>query len=245
MKEMSFTEHLEELRVRVIRVVFILAAAFIICYSYGETISEWLLHPLRDALGNQGKVVYLGLLDKVLSQFQIAFWSSVIFSSPLWFREVWFFIKPALYESEKKVVGPFLFAGFILFVLGISFGYFIVFPFTYQTIMSFGVVNVEATISLKEYLLLTSKVLVFLGFLFQLPNVMVILGFMELVTKQSLREKRNYVYVGFAVASAVLTPPDVITMMALWIPLVSLYEIGIWAVAAIVHPYLKRKYLPT
>jgi sec-independent protein translocase protein TatC len=110
--------------------------------------------------------------------------------------------------------------------------------------MSFGVSNIEATISLKEYLLLTSKVLVFLGFLFQMPNVMLILGFMELVTKQSLKAKRNYVYVAFAVASAILTPPDVITMMALWVPLVALYEIGIWAVALIVHPYLKKKYLP-
>lgn len=241
---MSFTEHLEELRTRMIRVVFILGSAFILCYAFGDEISEWLLMPLRDALGKSGKVVYLGLLDKVLSQFQVAFWSSVIFSSPLWFREMWLFIKPALYESEEKVIRPFILAGFIFFILGICFGYFIVFPFTYETIMSFGVSNIEATISLKEYLLLTSKVLVFLGFLFQMPNVMLILGFMELVTKQSLKAKRNYVYVAFAVASAILTPPDVITMMALWVPLVALYEIGIWAVALIVHPYLKKKYLP-
>ena len=72
---------------------------------------------------------------------------------------------------------------------------------------------------------------------------MVILGFMELVTKYSLRKYRSYVYLGFAVVSAMITPPDVLTMMALWLPLVALYELGIWAVSLIVHPYLARKYM--
>jgi sec-independent protein translocase protein TatC len=244
MKEMSFTEHLEELRTRMIHVVIILGVAFIVCYGLGDVISDALLAPLRAALGKTGKVVYLGLLDKVLSQFQVAFWSSVILSSPLWFREVWLFLRPALYAKEQKVIMPFMLAGFFFFVAGISFGYFIVFPFTFETLMGFGVQNIDATISLKEYLLLTSKVLVFLGLLFQLPNVMLILGFMEIVTKQYLKSIRNYVYVGFAIVSAIMTPPDVITMMALWLPLAALYELGIWAVALIVHPYLKKKYLP-
>ena len=109
-----------------IRIVLILSVTFMLCYAFGDQISEWLLMPLRGALGKSGKVVYLGLLDKVLSQFQVAFWSCVIFSSPLWFRELWLFIKPALYESEKNVIRPFIIAGFVFFVLGISFGYFIV-----------------------------------------------------------------------------------------------------------------------
>lgn len=244
MKEMSFTDHLEELRVRVIRIVFILFGAFILCYGMGDQIAEILLAPLRDSLGTSGKIVFLGLLDKVLAQFQVAFWSSVIFSSPLWFYQVWKFVKPALYQKEVKVIRPFLLLGFVLFVLGVSFGYFLVFPFTFSTIMGFGVQNIEATLSLRDYLILASKVLVFLGFLFQLPNVLLILGFMEIVTKQSLAKMRRYVYVGFAVLSAILTPPDVITMMALWVPLAALYEIGILLVAMIVHPYLKKKYLP-
>jgi sec-independent protein translocase protein TatC len=132
--------------------------------------------------------------------------------------------------------------GFLLFWLGVSFGYFIVFPYTFETIMNFGLANIEATLSYRDYLILAVKVLVFLGVMFQLPNVMLILGFMDLVTKQSLRSYRRYVYVVFAIVSAMLTPPDVITMMALWLPLAALYEVGILAVAMIVHPYLKRKY---
>jgi sec-independent protein translocase protein TatC len=241
-KEMSFTEHLEELRYRIIRILIIIAVSFFICYGFGEFIQEILLSPLRSAVGANGKIVYLGLLDKVLAQFQVAFWSSIILSSPLWFYQLWSFLKPALYEHEIKVIRPFIVASFCLFLTGIAFGYFLVFPFTFETIMGFGVEQVEASLSLKDYLILASKVLVFLGVLFQLPNLMVILGLMELVTKYSLASHRRYVYLAFGVVSAILTPPDVITMMALWLPLAVLFELGIIAVGLIVHPHLKKKY---
>jgi len=244
LKEMSLTEHLEELRTTVIRVVIVILGSFVLAYSFGEYIAEALLTPLRNALENDpsGKVVYLGLLDKVLSQLQVAFWSSIIISSPLWFYEVWRFVKPGLYDHEIKAVRPFICVGFVLFLLGVAFGYFLVFPLTFDILLSFGVKNVEATISLKEYLVLSSKVLVLLGLLFQLPNAMLILGFMGIVTKQSLRNMRGYIYVGLAVASAVLTPPDPMTMMALWFPMVLLFELGLLAVAGIVHPYLARQH---
>ncbi|MCT4641414.1 MAG: twin-arginine translocase subunit TatC [Bacteriovoracaceae bacterium] len=238
---MELTDHLHELRKRVINIVIILIISFFVCYGFGEKLQDILLAPLRSALGVEGKVVFLGLLDKVLTQFQLAFWSAVIFSSPLWFHQLWLFIKPGLYESEVKVVRPFIMIGFLLFCLGISFGYFLVFPFTFETIMTFGVKNIEATISLKEYIVLSSKVLVFLGILFQMPNVMLIMGFMGVVDKELLSTSRRYVVAAFAVLAAVLTPPDIITMMALWVPLVLLYEIGLWAVALIVMPYKKRK----
>ena len=108
--------------------------------------------------------------------------------------------------------------------------------------MNFGVQNISATISLKEYIVLAAKVLVFLGIIFQLPNLMLILGFMGIITKYSLKGMRQYVYVAFAMISAFLTPPDVITMMGLWVPLVCLFEVGVIAVAVIVHPYLARQH---
>lgn len=240
MKDMSLTDHLTELRSRLIRVAIILIVSFMVCYGFGEKFQEVLLAPLRLTLGVEGKVVFLGLLDKVLAQFQLAFWSSIIVSSPLWFREAWLFIRPGLYDREAKIIRPFVFVGFFLFVAGICFGYFIVFPNTFGIIMEFGVGNVEATISLRDYIVLSLKVLVFLGILFQLPNIMLILGFMGLVDRKLLSNYRRYVIASFAVLSAVLTPPDVITQMALLIPLVLLYEIGLWSVALIVEPFKKK-----
>jgi sec-independent protein translocase protein TatC len=246
-KEMSLTEHLEELRTTVIRVVVIVLISFIVSYTFGDRISEFLLSPLREALkGDEfGRVVYLGLLDKVFSQLQVAFWCSLIISAPLWFYELWRFIRPGLYDHEVKAVRPFLLVGLALFIAGVCFGYYIVFPLTFQVLMGFGVQNVEATISLKDYLVLASKVLVFLGILFQFPNALLILGFMGIVTKQSLRKMRRYVYVGLSVIAAMLTPPDPMTLLALWVPMVVLFEIGVLAVAAIVHPYLARQHLGT
>ncbi len=243
MKELTFMEHLEELRTRLIRVVVILVVSFTLCYSFASQISEFLLLPLREAIGTQGKVVFTGLLDKVLAELQISFWSCVFLASPFWFREVWLFIKPGLYEGEVKAIRPFIIVGFLLFLSGVAFGYYVVFPFTFKTIMSYGVQNVEAMLSLQDYLLLASKILVFLGILFQLPNVMLILGFMGLVTKYSLRSWRRYMAVAFAVAAAILTPPDVLSMMCVWVPMMVLYEIGIIAVALVVHPYLKKKHM--
>ncbi|PIR28611.1 MAG: twin-arginine translocase subunit TatC [Bdellovibrionales bacterium CG11_big_fil_rev_8_21_14_0_20_38_13] len=244
MKEMSVQEHLEELRKTALRVFVILILAFFVSYHFGDLLSEILLSPLREVLIDQklGQIVYLGIFDKILSQLQVAFWSSVLISSPFWFIEIWRFVRPGLYENEAKVIKPFLLLGFLLFATGVAFGYFLVFPLTFKVLMQFGVQDVAATISLKEYLVTTSKILVLLGLVFQLPNLLLILGFMGLVTKYSLREKRRYIYVAFAVLSALLTPPDPYTMISLWIPLVCLFELGVWAVAIIVHPWLERRH---
>lgn len=244
MKEMSFMEHLEELRTRLIRTLIILVVSFSFCYYYAAAISEFLLIPLREAIGVEGKVVFTGLFDKVVAEIQIALWSSIFFASPLWFRELWLFIKPGLYDKEINAIRPFIFVGFLLFICGVAFGYYVVFPFTFKTVVSMGVQNVEAMLNVQDYLLLASKLLVGMGLLFQLPNVMLILGFMGLVTKYSLRSMRRYMAVGFAVAAAILTPStDVMSMMIVWVPMMVLYEIGILGVAWIVHPYLHKKHM--
>lgn len=241
---MALVDHLSELRKRLIYSVGIIFVSFFVCYHFGEQIQNLLLSPLRTALNSDGKIVFSGLLDKVLAQFQLSFWCAIILSSPLWFHQVWLFIKPGLYPKEIKIIRPFIFLGFILFLLGVSFGYFIVFPFTFGTLLSFGVGGVEAYMNMKDYLILASKILVFLGFVFQLPNVLLVLGFMGLLDSKLLRDYSRYVIVGFAVLSAILTPPDPITMMALWVPLVSLYGFGVLLVYLLVDPFQKKSELP-
>lgn len=240
---MSFVEHLEELRSSIIKILFILIAGFFVAYGLGEQISEILLNPLRKVLLlNHGTIVYLGLFDKVLSEFQLALWADIILTSPLWFYQIWKFIKPGLHPHEVKAVKPFLILGFILFCIGVCFGYLVLFPFFFKLLIEYGVKDVTATIALKEYLITAVKVLFFLGMIFQVPNIILILGMMGIVTKQSLRSLRRYIYVILAVAAAIFSPPDVFSMMAIWVPLCILYEVGIIAVALVVHPYLAKRH---
>jgi sec-independent protein translocase protein TatC len=202
------------------------------------------LAPLRVVLSsNKGSIVYLGLFDQVVSQLQLSGWADVILTSPLWFYQIWKFIKPGLYSHEVKAVKPFLILGFIMFCGGVTFGYYVFFPFLFNLLIGYyGISDVTATISLKEYIITAVQFLFFLGIIFQVPNVLLILGLMGIVTKQSLRSLRRYVYVGLSVFAAVFSPPDILSMLLVWIPLILLYELGILAVAWIVHPYLAKRH---
>src|SRR5688572_3085419 len=116
MKEMTFMDHLEELRTRLMRILIILIVSFGVCYHFSSEISEFLLVPLRAAIGTEGKVIFTGLFDKVMAEFQISFWACVFFASPFWFREAWLFIKPGLYDKEINAIRPFIVVGFLLFL---------------------------------------------------------------------------------------------------------------------------------
>ncbi len=242
---MTFVEHLTELRDRLKWVFAYVIIAFFASYHFGDEIASILLRPLRETLGDDGKIVVLNILDNLLAKFQLSLWSALLIASPLWFWEFWKFIKPGLYEKEIKIVRPFIIIGFTFFVLGVCFGYFLVFPFTFEVLMQFGISDLQATISYKDYLILSVKVLIFLGLMFQLPNLMLILGFMGIVTKPLLSRIRPYVIVCFAVLSAVLTPPDPFTLMCMLIPLTLLFEIGNFLIGLIVHPYQKKQHIPS
>lgn len=241
-KEMTLIEHLEELRSSLIRILLILLVGFAVLYNYSDELSSMLLASLKAALDGKGQIVYLSVFDKVIVQLQVTFWATIIFTSPLWFWQLWKFISPALYESEIRIIRPFVISGFVLFCFGVLFAFEVVFPFTLDVLVHYGTQDVVANINFQEYILLTIKGLVLFGLLFQVPNLMVILGFLEIVTKQSLSAWRSYIYVIFAVVAGAITPPDVVSQIVLLLPLMFLYEVGILAVALIVHPYLHKKY---
>jgi sec-independent protein translocase protein TatC len=243
LKEMTLVEHLEDLRKMVIRILMILVVSFFVCYAVSDYIVDYLLAPLGPALeAKKGQIIYLSIFDKILAIFQVSFFCSVILSSPFWFVEVWRFIRPGLYDKEARLIKPFIIAGFVLFWCGVLFGYYIAFPITFKLLLEMGTDKAQASISLLGHLATSCKILVLLGFMFQLPNVLVILGFMGLVTKYSLRKIRGYVYLGLCIFSALVTPPDVLTLFGVWVPLIILYELGIIAVGFIVHPKLKDLY---
>ena len=230
MQERSLTEHLEELRTRILRIVIIVVVGLMATFSYGDFFIEILLDPLRSFFlaESNGKIIYTGILDKILSQFQVSLWLSFVLTSPLWFYQIWKFIAPALYKNEVKVVRPFVMIGFVLFCVGVLFGHSVVLPVIIKTFAEFGVTKVDANINLKDYLILTSKLMLLAGVVFQIPNVILILRLLDIVDTKFLSINRRYVYVGFTVASAMITPPDVFTMVMLLAPLILLYELGIF-----------------
>jgi sec-independent protein translocase protein TatC len=238
-KEMSFWEHLEELRKIVMRIVWIFVIAFAFTCIYVDDITEILLRPLRMALiiNNSGTIVYHSIFEKAWVQVDVSLMWAIIISSPLWFYQIWKFIRPALHPHEVRAIRPFMILGWFLFLAGMAAGFFVM-PYAINFLAKLGVGGVTANINLRDYVTNISYILLFLGLIFQFPNVLMILGFMGIVTKYTLRSFRRYVYVGLSLFAAIFSPPDVISMLSIWIPLCFLYEIGVLAVTFIVHPYL-------
>lgn len=237
---MSFWEHIEELRKVIMRIVWILVISFAVTTYFVDDITEFLLRPIRLSLveTHSGVLVYHSIFEKAWVQVDVAIWWAIMFSSPFWFYQIWTFIKPGLHKHEIRAVKPFMIFGWLLFISGMAFGYYIAFPAVFSFLAKVGVGNIEANINLRDYVSTSSQILLFLGLIFQVPNILLILGFMGIVTKQSLRSLRRYIYVGLAVFAAIASPPDVISMLAVWIPCCALFEIGVLLVALVVHPYL-------
>lgn len=243
MKEMSFWEHIEELRKTLMRIALIVLVAFLITVTFVDQITEFLLIPLRETFrlsGAQGEIVFHSVFEKAMVQLDVSIFWAIFFSAPFWFYQVWKFIRPGLFENEIRAIRPFMIFGLVLFAAGVVCGYLSL-PYVFKFLMGIGVQGVVANINLREYISTVSKVLLLLGLIFQVPNVILILGFMGIVTKQFLRAIRRYVYVGLAVFAAIFSPPDVFSMTAVWIPLCLLYEVGVLLVAWVVHPWLYKQ----
>lgn len=243
MKEMSFWDHVEELRKTLMRIALIVVISLMITLSFVDQITELLLAPLRETFklsAAHGEIVYHSIFEKAMVQLDVSIFWAIFLSAPFWFYEIWKFIRPGLYSNEIKAVKPFMIFGLVLFILGVVCGYYAL-PYVFKFLMGVGVQGVTANINLREYVSTVSKVLLLLGAIFQVPNILLILGLMGIVTKQFLRTIRRYVYVGLAVFAAIFSPPDVFSMTAVWIPLCILYEVGVLLVAWVVHPWLYKQ----
>ena len=152
-------------------------------------------------------------------------------ASPYLLFEIWRFVSPALYPTERKFALPFIILGSVAFALGMVFAYGIVIPYGYKFLLEFGSSNDQAIITLKEYFGLTLKMLFALGLVFELPVVLILLGKLQVIDAALLIRFRRHAFLGVAVLAAVITPsPDAFTMMLVTGPLWLLYEFSIWGV---------------
>lgn len=228
----SLVEHLTELRIRVMRAIYGIVLGFGLCWAYSEQLMGLIRKPIEPFLGDAtgGGLVFLGVMDKFMAHLKISLLGALIITCPWWLYQVWKFISPGLYESEKKYATGFITFGSLMFISGVSFAYLLVFPAAFKFLLSFGGTIDRPMITLAEYLsFFTTTTLVF-GAAFELPLVITIMGMLGIVDEVMLRKNRRYAIVILAVVSAVLTPPDALSMFMLLVPLLILYEASIFLV---------------
>jgi sec-independent protein translocase protein TatC len=225
-KSQSLFEHLGELRFRLVRMVWILLIATGICYHFSEPVFDFIRAPIAPYLPDGG-LIYTGPLDKFMAHIKIAFVCGIIISCPLWLYQIWKFVAPGLYQNERKYSMSFIVAGSGLFVSGAAFAYYVVLPMAFHFLMNYGGTTDKAMISIEQYLGFFSQMCLMFGVSFELPLIISILGMMGLVSQKFLKEKRRYAVMTLAVASAIITPPDLMSMVMMLIPMLLLYEIGV------------------
>ena len=184
--------------------------------------------PLTDALPKSSYLIYTGLTQAFFTYMKIAFFASLILTSPFIMYQVWRFIAPALLPNEKKLVVPFVLSSTLLFLGGIAFGYFVVLPPAFAFFVSFNNEYLHAMISFSDYLSLFVRFLLGFGLSFQLPVIVFFLAKLRIVNDKMLRKQRKYAVLLIFVVAAVLTPsPDALSQILMAVPLIILYEVSI------------------
>ena len=222
-----FMGHLEELRKRLIACAIAIGAGFAISYFFAEELFQILIAPLKAVMPEGDRLIFTALPEMFFTYLKVAFISGIMLVAPYIFYQLWLFIAPGLYKTEKKYVIPFVIISTLLFVGGALFGYFVVFPFGFKFFISFTNEYVKALPSVKQYFGFAVKLLFAFGIVFELPVVIFFLTKMGVVTPALLRKNRKYAILMTFIVAAILTPPDVITQCMMAGPLIILYEIGI------------------
>lgn len=224
---MTFTEHLEELRKRLFRALIAALIGFLACYGFKEYLFDLLMTPLVEVLPPDSTMIFTSLPEAFFTYLKVAFVAGVFLASPYIFYQIWRFVGPGLYDTEKKFMIPIAFFSALFFICGALFGYFIVFPIGFNFFMGFATDMIQPMPSLREYLSFSIKLLFAFGLAFELPLFIFFLARMGIVNSKSLRKKRKYAILLAFVVSAFLTPPDIVSQVLMSGPLVILYELGI------------------
>jgi sec-independent protein translocase protein TatC len=244
-KPMPLLDHLVELRRRLMWSIGAFFICFIGSYHFAGDIYFFLAKPLADVLREMGNpdphLIYTQLYEAFFTRLKVAFFGGAFIAFPIIASQIWLFVAPGLYRSEKRALLPFLAATPVLFLLGAALAYYFVFPFAWRFFASFqsptggGGVPIELLPRVSEYLDLVMKLIFAFGITFELPVLLTLLAKVGIVSSKGLKRFRRYAYVGMFVVAAILAPPDVITQTGLAIPLIALYEISILA-AKMVEP---------
>jgi len=231
-KLMTFGQHLEELRLRLILVLAGLAVAFVVCFlGFGTAVFKLLWHPMAPILQERNlttQPIMTNVTAAFLIRLKASFVAAFVVCSPWVLYQMWAFIGAGLYRHERRFV--YILAPFSLgfFVAGVLFCYFVLLRYGLAFLIDQGILmGVQPLITVNEYFGFVLSLMLVLGIAFQLPLVMMFLAKTGIVSIQAFRRRRRYAILAMVIAAAVFTPPDVVTQMLLAGPLIGLYELGI------------------
>ena len=224
----SFLSHLFELRDRVIKSGLAVIAVFICLVYWAPEIFHLFAQPLLKALPAGGKMIVTDFTGSFFVPMKVTMLVSFLIALPVVMYQIWAFIAPGLYMHERKLILPLVVSSYSLFIIGMAFAYFLVFPTVFQFMASYNApLGAEMSTDIDNYLSFAMTTFLAFGITFEVPVVVVVLVHMKIVPLAKLKEIRPYVIVGAFVISAVVTPPDVLSQLLLAVPMTVLYELGL------------------
>jgi sec-independent protein translocase protein TatC len=223
----TFISHLIELRQRLVRVIVVILAVCFCLLPWSRDIYALLAHPLIAALPKGGQMIATDVVGPFLVPLKVTLLVAFVIALPHVLYEAWAFVAPGLYTHEKRLVLPLVVASFLLFLLGMSFAYFLVFPMVFKFMAAVAPEGVAWMTDIDKYFSFVLTTFVAFGVTFEVPVVVIVLVRTGVVSIAKLKEARPYVIVGAFIVGAVFTPPDVLSQVMLAVPLWVLYEIGI------------------
>ena len=224
----SFLSHLFELRDRVIKAGLAIIIVFVSLVYWAPDIFHLFAQPLLQALPAGGKMIVTDVTGSFFVPMKVTMLVAFIIALPVVMYQLWAFIAPGLYIHERKLILPLVVSSYSLFIIGMAFAYFLVFPTVFKFMASYNApLGAEMSTDIDNYLSFAMTTFLAFGITFEVPVVVVVLVRMGMVPLAKLKEIRPYVIVGAFVISAIVTPPDVLSQLLLAVPMTLLYELGL------------------
>ena len=229
---MTLLDHLDELRKRLFASVVAIFIAFMGCWYFSPTIFHWLQKPILDVLPADDKLAFTDLAGPFMLYIKVALLSALFVASPFLLLQLWLFLKPGLYKSERRLAVPFIVFTTLFFVAGGLFGYSVAFPMVVNFLLGVGE-DFKQVVTIQAYFSMMSKILLGLGLVFEMPMLMFFLARLGVVNARQLIKGFRWAVLGIFVTAAIITPtPDIATQTVFAVPMILLYLLGV-VVAAV------------